>query len=149
MKTIAMLLIASIALLSACGNAEDPKANKKVPAKHSSHDEHGPHGGELIELGQHEAHLEVVHDDAAGTITLYALDANLKPIALAKGPVLNFNASSGPKQLVATAVRGSSTEWIFSDPSLRDEPEGARLVVVLNGITYTPELPHGHDHDHK
>lgn len=44
-----------------------------------SHDHHhhheAPHGGTLISLGDHEAHLELVLDAATGEMTGYVLDA--------------------------------------------------------------------------
>lgn len=147
MKATMMLLIASAALLSACGKSESHQNQQKKPEVAAAHAEHGPHDGELIELGDHVAHLEIVHDEDAGTIALYALDANLKPTALTEAPVLNLPTDSGPKQVTAIARSGSTSDWLFSDPALEGEPEGARLRVVLNGVTYTPELPHQHSAD--
>lgn len=89
------------------------------------------------------AHLEVLHDEEAGTITMYALSADLAPTELASAPVLNLIVGGGPKQIEATGG-GPSAEWVFSDPALKGEPEGARLRVVLDGVTYTPDLPHQH-----
>ncbi len=147
MKSTMMLLAAALVFLTACGDSEDSHDHESNPAAASGHAEHGPHGGELIELGDHVAHLEVVHDDDSGTITLYSLDADLKPTTLSKAPVLNFVAGSGPKQVTATPKGGSKSEWVFSDPALKGEPEGARLRVVLNGVTYAPDLPHHHEGD--
>lgn len=145
MKPTKMLLMVSLVFLSACGKSEDQQNQPKKPEVNATHSEHGPHGGELIELGDHVAHLEIVHDENAGTIALYVLDADLKPTALAEAPVLNLPISSGPKQVTATARAGSNSEWLFSDPVLKGEPEGARLRIVLDGVTYTPELPHQHE----
>lgn len=143
MKPALMFLIASLALLGACSKSESHQ-NQKTEAS-TTHATHGPHDGELIELGDHVAHLEVVHDEDAGTLVLYPLDADLKPTTLTKAPVLNLQTSAGPKQLTATARGGSQSEWQFKDASLKDEPEGARLRVVLGGVTYTPDLPHQHE----
>jgi hypothetical protein len=38
------------------------------------HDHEAPHGGTLIALGDHFAHLEIIHDATTGTITVYVLD---------------------------------------------------------------------------
>src|SRR5688572_31002168 len=40
------------------------------------HAEHGPHHGQLIDLGHGEYHAEVVHDDTTDTITVYVLDSS-------------------------------------------------------------------------
>lgn len=39
-----------------------------------AHAHHAPHGGALVELGDHFAHVELVQDAADGAITLYVLD---------------------------------------------------------------------------
>jgi len=42
-----------------------------------------PHGGALVELGAHFAHIEVVLHSASGTVTVYVLDGEAeKPIRL-------------------------------------------------------------------
>jgi hypothetical protein len=38
------------------------------------HDHEAPHGGTLIALGDHFAHLEIIHDATTGAITVYVLD---------------------------------------------------------------------------
>ena len=139
---LAWMMIPALAIFGACGNDEDAHDHSKDGA--GGHAEHGPNGGELIELGDHVAHLEVIHDEDAGTVTLYALDAKLKPKPLSQAPVLNLPTDAAPKQVVATAQGDSNSEWLFSDPALKGEPEGARLRVVMDGVTYTPDLPHDH-----
>jgi hypothetical protein len=78
---------------------------------HSDHD-HGklhvhtaPHGGTLIELGEHEANLELVRDANAGKLTAYLLDGHaenflrvplpgfqLTAMVAGKSETLNFQA---------------------------------------------------------
>lgn len=46
-------------------------------AKESPHHAHtAPHGGALVELGDHQYNLELVRDAAAGTLTVYVLDGH-------------------------------------------------------------------------
>ena len=80
----------SVALFVGCG--EKPAPAKKAESQSASkghegsdqkpddhaHPEHGPHEGMLIELGKEEYHAELVHDDAAGTVTIYLLDGSAK-----------------------------------------------------------------------
>jgi hypothetical protein len=58
-------------LLSSC---ERPPA----PAEHvaPTHHHTAPHGGVLVEVGSHQFNLELLHDAATGTLTLYTLDAH-------------------------------------------------------------------------
>jgi len=43
---------------------------------HHHHAEKGPHGGALVAIGQDDAHLEIVLDAEAGTLTAYVLDGH-------------------------------------------------------------------------
>jgi hypothetical protein len=46
-------------------------------AQDNHHHAHtAPHGGVLVELGDHQYNLELVRDSAAGTLTAYVLDAH-------------------------------------------------------------------------
>jgi hypothetical protein len=134
--------VAALAILGACGDDEDRHDHGNEVIGGGGHDKLGPHGGDLIELGDHVAHLEVVHDSEAGTLTLHVLDAGMKPTSLTTAPVLSLPTTAGPLQLVATVSGSGSSEWVFSDQTLKAEPDGARLRVVLGGVTYTPEVPH-------
>jgi hypothetical protein len=70
---------------------------KEQPAAAAGHDEHdhaghdhdhdhehaAKHGGELLEIGDHVAHVELVVDAGTGAVTAYVLDAHAeKPLAL-------------------------------------------------------------------
>lgn len=76
-----------IALLAACGGSESPAPSVDTAEHaHDAHHDHdhdhdghhhhheAPHGGTLIELGDHVAHLEAVLDPESGLLTLYVLD---------------------------------------------------------------------------
>lgn len=64
MKTLLWLLAGFTLTLSALAK-EEP---------HHAHT--APHGGVLVELGDHQYNLELVRDAAAGTLTAYVLDAH-------------------------------------------------------------------------
>ncbi len=81
--------------LSGCAEPAVPplqntKAEKTVKDEHDHAHAHvhlGPHEGRLVEVGDEEYHLEWVHDDATGKLTLYVIDAAAKtnvPIAAAE-----------------------------------------------------------------
>ena len=90
-------LAATLALL-ACGHGHDHDHDHEHGHGHShdgdhahDHDEadgdshaHDPlYGGTLVELGDHVAHVELVLDAEAGTLTLYSLDAHAEqPVRL-------------------------------------------------------------------
>src|SRR5262245_66348008 len=79
---IALALSLAVPLaLSSCTKGEP----KSPPAAIAPHEEHkAPHGGEILELGEEAAHLELLHDAAAGKLTVYVLDKEVKtPLAVA------------------------------------------------------------------
>jgi len=64
------------------------------------HAHHAPHGGTLILLGDHTAHIELVLDPEAGKLTAYLLDGH------AEHPV-----RSEARELVFKFRRGADTAW--------------------------------------
>ncbi|WP_217647178.1 hypothetical protein [Planctomicrobium piriforme] len=130
---------------------------------HSDHDHthpgHGPHEGELIELGNEEYHAELIHDDKS--VTIYILDgAATKAVPIeAKELVVNLKHEGKPEQfkLVATPdagdESGKSSKFSSADPELAghlDEKEAdAKLVVEINGKSFRGSLAHDHDHGHE
>ncbi|MCL4695287.1 MAG: hypothetical protein KJ060_22585, partial [Candidatus Hydrogenedentes bacterium] len=63
-----------------CGSgADSPQPTDATPVAHSPDHDHGhhheaPHGGVLIALGDHVAHIELVFDAENGALTAYVLD---------------------------------------------------------------------------
>jgi hypothetical protein len=149
-----------ILVLVGCSSQSAP------PLAEAEHDEHahesgGPHGGAIIELG--EFHGELVHDDAAGTVTVYVLDgaaAENVPVD-AKEAVINITREGLAKQfnLSASPVEGepdgSSSRFVSSDAELAmelDNPGVAAVFVVsIKGQQHRGIVEHHHegdDHDH-
>ncbi len=80
------LTLAGAVLLAGCGGdkpADQPAAPPAPPAAKSGHAHKAPHGGALVEIGDHFAHVEVVLDDTTGKLTAYALDGHAdEPVRL-------------------------------------------------------------------
>ncbi|MEO0649855.1 MAG: hypothetical protein AAFZ65_04170 [Planctomycetota bacterium] len=89
--------VLALGVLAACGGGHDhdhgdhdhehgeghSHADGHTHAEGSTHDDHdGDHGHEpvygglLVELGEHVAHVELVHDGEEGRLTLYSMDAH-------------------------------------------------------------------------
>ena len=143
------LFVVLALVLSACGGGKEDHDghDHSQESKAGQHEEHGPNGGELIELGAHAAHLEILHDEKTGALTLHALDGDMKPLDLDAPPVLNLAGDDGVKQLEGKAPGMSRSTYIFQDPALKGHAHGARFRVKVKGVTYTPELPHHHEED--
>jgi hypothetical protein len=99
-------LIASLGLLfvSAC--------SKKSGDGHAhGHHHTAPHGGTLVELGEHQFNLEVVRDAAAGTFTAYVLDGHAENFVRVPLPAIPITAmvNGMPQPLLLTASANPAT----------------------------------------
>ncbi|GMV93307.1 MAG: hypothetical protein AMXMBFR82_30850 [Candidatus Hydrogenedentota bacterium] len=87
--------IIALALVSGgCTPSEDTRhpADESASAHSPDHDHHhhhdAPHGGTLIALGDHVAHMELVVDAAAGSVTAYVLDGEAENAVRVSAPEL-------------------------------------------------------------
>lgn len=145
------------------GGPAAPPANSGE--KHADHTEHahpteGPHGGDLIELGNEEYHAELVHDEQGGTVTIYILDAEAKAVVPIEATELTINLKhEGQAEQFKLAAspdtsdpQGKSSRYVSNDAELGEdlEHEGAepQLVVTINDKQYRGNIEHG-DHGHE
>lgn len=167
------LLAASLlaCVVTGCGDAQQAmpvKVSGDPPpsgdsGEHADHDVHGPHEGELIELGKGKFHLELVHDDATETVTAYILDSKAKdafPID-AEDVQFNLTVDGKPRQFVLSAAAqptdpiGKSSCFRLTAKELCEglDAKGAtvRVVVMIDEKPYsgTLSVDHDHSHDHK
>ena len=77
--TVAILALLLILPFTGCSKSEPV-------APTSAHVHHAPHGGLLVELGEHAYNLELVRDPAAGRLTAYVLDAHAENFIRLKAP---------------------------------------------------------------
>lgn len=146
-RTALTVLVA--AAFGACSGDHDHDQKPAAGAHAGEAHAHGPHGGHVLELGSaHAVHLEVVHDDSTGTLTIYVLGTDAKTaLAATKPPELKLNTSSGPKVLATKAKDASNTVFTVTDDALKGkEPEG-RISIEVDGKTYNPDLEHHHGHE--
>lgn len=125
-----------------------------------AHPDHGPHGGALIELGNEKYHAELLHDEKSQTISVYVLDGTAKqevPIP-AKFVRINIKRAGKGEQFQLkpapqkTETAGKTARFALKDATLCDRlhAEGidARLVVEIEGKSYSGRVVHSHDHAH-
>ena len=119
------------------------------------HPEHGPHGGELVELGKENFHAELVHGD--GGVSMYVLDGSatkMVPIPSEKlvvslkndDQVATFDLAANPE---ANDAAGQTARFTSTDAKLDEWLDaGAEGVVVIQieGKSYTGKIAHDHDH---
>ncbi len=166
MSAIAMSL--SLILFSGCGEGDKPAASVKKDdhKEHAGHDHpsEGPHHGSLIELGNEEYHAELVHDEKAGSVTIYVLDSSAKKMVPIAATELRINLSHDgeSEQFKLTASpdtddpSGKSSRFVSTDEELAEdldrEGADARLALTIDGKQYHGKIEHDHDdhddHDH-
>ncbi|MEZ6056371.1 MAG: hypothetical protein R3C01_06665 [Planctomycetaceae bacterium] len=157
------LPLASLILLAALVGCGDPPEAKPVsdPAATAggdvhNHPTHGPHKGDLIELGNEEFHAEIVHGDG-GEVSVYILDGHAEvavPIE-ATEVTINLTHDGNAEQFKLMAVpesndpQGLSSRFSLKDEELANdldhEGTAAKLVVSIQGKQYTGKIDHHHD----
>ncbi|TWU27484.1 hypothetical protein [Bythopirellula polymerisocia] len=124
-----------------------------------AHPTEGPHQGSLIELGEEAYHAEMIHDEDAGSVTIYLLDSKAKinvPIEAAE-LTINLKQEGQSKQFLlasfpdASDPSGKSSRFQSTDAELTEalDQEGtvAQLVVSIDGKQYRGTIQHEHDED--
>jgi hypothetical protein len=134
-------LIVTVVFAVACGGEAPPP--DAVPASTTpaapigtaagEHAHTAPHGGVLVELGEHFAFLEVVLDGDAGSVTIYVLDGEAeKGVRITQPSVsLTFDApaSVAGQTLVLNAKAnaltgetvGDTSEFVAVNPALKGQ----------------------------
>jgi len=165
--TLSLGLCVALAIaLAGCGSQPPANAPAKVgdqpPPAGAAHDHphEGPHGGSLIELGDEKYHAELVHDEKAGSVTIYILDGSAKKTVAIEAAEITINLKHDGMgeqfQLAAQAdagdPAGKSSRFVSSDKELGEDldHEGAdpELVVEIAGSQFRGKIEHDHDHDH-
>lgn len=143
-------LVVAAAALAGCGGKDAPKpgpAAKEAGDAHG-HEAKGPHGGEVAVVGDEVAHLEIVHDEKAGDLTLHVLGADVKTPKAIAAPVLNLTTKSGPVQIpfeaVGAGADGTAAQWKARHDALKADPLDGRVRVTIDGKTHQVSLAHEH-----
>jgi len=98
------ITLLSTVLITACSKQAD----------HAGHD-HGtahahaaPHGGVLVEVGDHQYNLEFVHDAAAGKLTAYVLGGHAEDFVRISQPALELTLTQpGPARTLTLLGTGN------------------------------------------
>ena len=164
-----MLAMVVVFSFSGCGSESSETPPGQPPETPSSaapgpghvHPSEGPHGGNLIELGNEEYHAELLHDEQTHTVTVHLLDAAGKqPVSVSQpeiimqlfqdGRFVSYTMKAVREQGDAT---GAASEFQIVDEALCDalahghEIQG-RLQVTVNETQYTGTIElSGHEHE--
>ena len=169
MKTVSTSLTLTFALMAmivvGCSNDSSTGPESSGPPNtmdaqdDHAHPTEGPHHGDLIELGNEEYHAEILHDEDAGTVTIYVLNgAATEQVPIdATEVTINAKHDGKPEQFKLAASpdandpQGQSSRFVSNNEelALHLDEEGAepRLVLTINGKSYRGTIAHDHDHE--
>lgn len=159
--------VLSLATLMGCGgDGEQATSSSGDNHEHGdgAHGEHGHHhtdvgvhGGAIIELGNEAYHAELLHDEKAGAVTVYMLDAAASGAVPIEATELTINVTHDGQarqfKLAAAPAEGDpegrSSQFTSSDAELIDalHESDAQLVVTIEGKQYRGAIE-AHDHEH-
>ncbi|MBA3849509.1 MAG: hypothetical protein C0502_05865 [Opitutus sp.] len=131
-------------------------------AKDTHHAHTAPHGGTLVEVGEHQFALEFVRDAAAGTLTLYVLDGHaesfvrlsartIEAVLEVKGRAEKLTLAAVANELSGETV-GDTSQFAAQADWLRREGEfkGRIAALEIRGQTFKDiafGFPTNEDHD--
>lgn len=137
MTMLSRLTLALLALFAfaACGK-KDPHAGHN----HGGHSHTAPHGGKLVELGDHAYNLELVRDSAAGKLTAYVLDGHAENFIRIEAPSIAVIATVGGQQqtLLLRAVANPATgETVGATSQLEAQADWLKGTAAIEGVIKT------------
>jgi len=136
--------VAAMLVLSMALKAEEKKADHH-------HDEAGPNGGELQDVGDKDGHhVEVKHDHTNGKTAFWVIAKDAKTavaLLLKEPPKVNLKAKDGNKQIEMKPVNekdGKATHWTAAADGFKQDPLDGRIQFTLpDGKKYNVKLdPH-------
>ena len=148
------LLVLGLALFTGCGHEDDHAENPGQESGQDSggHAEEGSFGGTISVVGEHAAHIELVHDDGAGKVTLYITGPEGQtPLLIEEAPKLNLSTNDGNKQVPTMAVNGTekgASQFEAKDEALKEHFIEGRIAIIIDGKSYAVEIMVEHDHEH-
>lgn len=121
------------------------------------HAHKGPHKGDLVELGAEDYHAEFVHDEKAGSVTVYLLGPDAKTEVATEAKEIAVNAKVGGKGVQMkikpapqkTDKSGMSSRFMSKSKELIDllEDHDAKLTlsVVIAGKPFNGKIEYEHE----
>jgi hypothetical protein len=138
----AVFVVLPVLFGTACG-----KRSPESVGGHAHHEHKAPHGGTLIELGEHAYSIELLRDRSAGKLTAWVLDGHAENFVRLKAPSIQLIAMPGGKYtpLPLQAVANPSTGESLGDTSqfeaqadwLKTADEFAGILTVeIKGVKF-------------
>lgn len=107
------LLFIPLTLFVGCAKKKSAEADHDHDhGKEAHHHVHvAPHGGTLVEVGEHQFNLEFIHDPATGKLTAYVLDSHAENFVRLETQTLEINVTSPApaRMLILNATANTAT----------------------------------------
>lgn len=126
--------------LAACGKHEHDHAT--APAA-GGHVHVAPHGGELVEVGEHAYNLEFLRDAASGRLTVWVLDGHAENFTRIKAASLDLVATVGAEKrpLSLKAVANPATGETVGDTSQFEvQADWLKTAPAFDGVVPALEI---------
>ncbi len=158
MRTLNAVLAAGLFLILSPIGAQPPTTPAASPSAGHAHAEHGPHGGELLEVGKEEYHVELIIDEIKKQLVVYLLDGKAKGFVAIDAPYLavNLKIAGRPVQIKLLPMSQEIDQKGFSSryglvslqlvDALHHQHSEARLALRIGKKAYTVKMEHHHDH---
>lgn len=157
-----ILAICGCLILSGCVREkefEEVNQTKPVKVDENAHVHTAPHGGQLIELGDHQYNAELVLADKKPLLTIYLLGAHAEvPVAIEdKTLTLKVEVDEKEQELTFKAnpmekdPEGKSSRFELdaeTSPLKSLDHVHASLSVKFGDESFSGSLGHDHDHGH-
>jgi len=107
-----LFLSALVALCSGCSKKKSTEAAHDHEHEKAGHHVHvAPHGGTLVEVGEHQFNLEFILNASSGKLTAYLLDAHAENFVRLETQTLEIDvAAPGPaRRLILNATANAAT----------------------------------------
>lgn len=119
-----------------CGCERRPDHAEGAGAVHT-HQHAAPHGGMLVEVGNHQFNVEIVHDAATGTLTLYTLDAHAENFVRTAMPAIELSVTAGGQTRILTlhpVANAATGETVGATSQYQAEAAWLKGTSGLTGI---------------
>jgi hypothetical protein len=135
--TVATLVLGALA---ACRHKDDHAGH--AHSAHAAHAHTAPHGGTLVEIGEHAYNLELLRDATTGKLTAWMLDGHAENFVRVQAQTLELIAMPGGKftPLTLHAVANPSTGETVGDTSQFEvQADWLKTTANFSGI-FTVEI---------
>jgi hypothetical protein len=130
-KKFAVVLFSVVCV--ACG-ASEPTPPTPPTSASDNHAHEAPHGGTLVELGEHFGFLEFVLNGETGTLTAYVLDGGAEQAVRIAQPTLTVTLDA-PQALAGQALTLAAKANVLTGETVGDTSEFVVTHAALKGLT--------------